>query len=563
MGMAILPYRIGEWSIDPKRGFACRQDENVHLEPKATELLNYLASRSGEVVSRDEMLETVWPNVIVGDEVITNTVAKLRRALQDDPKSPKLIETIPKRGYRIVASVSEAQASGINILVSPSLWTVIVLAVLATSGAAMLSMWPWTSKVDTASIERMAFPLPDRPSIAVLPFENLSNDSGQEYFADGMTEDLITDLSRVSGLFVIARNSSFAYKGRPVDIKIVGRELGVHFVIEGSVRKVGSKLRINVQLIDTRTGGHLWAQRYDSDIDDVFTLQDQIMSKIVAALSVKLTGIEKDYAAFQETHNPTAYQAFLRGWAAYRRETPEDFSRAITHFEKAVEEDPAYGRAHAALAAIYWESYRKRWYRRLGISPISLAWQQANEYLEKSMVAPTPLAHKIASAMLTMNRRYDEAITEAERAIAIDPNDPLGYVALAEALIFIGSSEKAEGFVRKAMRLDPQNPAPYLLVLGKAQLVNGAVADAILSLEQATQRSPDNRLAWMALISAYGSLGQAEKAKTALTILGDLQQRDKLVSFTVANAREHWPFKTDNNRDRFLDGLRKAGVPEW
>lgn len=563
MEKADLLFRVGEWTVEPKRGLARRRDKKVHLEPKAAELLSYLALRSGEVVSRAELLDAVWPDVTVGDEVITNAIAKLRRALGDDPKSPELIETIPKRGYRIAASVSETPAATVSIPLSPWLWIVALVVVLVTVGAVMLPMRPWAPKSDTASIEREAFPLPERPSIAVLPFNNLSGDSEQEYFVDGMTEDLITDLSRVSGLFVIARNSSFAYKGRSVDVKMVGRELGVHFIVEGSARKVGAKVRINVQLIDAGTGGHLWAERYDGDVADLFTFQDKITAMIVAALSVKLTGIEKDHAAFQETREPGAYEAFLKGWAAYRRETPEDFARAIAHFEAAVEKDPAYGRAFAALAAIYWESYRKRWYRRLGISPSSLAWQRANEYLEKSMVAPTPLAHKIASAMLTMNRRFGEAITEAERAISIDPNDPLGYVALADVLVFTGSSAEAERLVRKAMRLDPQDPAPYLLALGKAQLGMGAVSDAILSLERATHRSPDNRLAWMALISAYGSLGQVEKAKAALETLGNLQRRDKLVSITVAKAREHWPFETAGDGEKFLDGLRKAGVPEW
>ena len=233
------------------------------------------------------------------------------------------------------------------------------------------------------------------------------------------------------------------------------------------------------------------------------------------------------------------------------------------HFEKAVEEDPAYGRALAALSSIYWESYHKRWYRRLGVSPLSLAWQRANEYLEKSMVAPTPLAHKIASAMLVTNRRYDEAISEAERAIAIDSNDPLGYVALAEALIFTGSAEQAESLIQKAIRLDPQDPATYLAVLGKSQLIQGKFGDASLSLKRATQRNPDNRLAWMALISAYGLLGKTEEAGSAIRMLNNLQRRDKLVSFTVANAREHWPFKSKADQEQFLEGLRKAGVPKW
>jgi adenylate cyclase len=556
-------YRVGEWVIDPRSGLASRLDEKIHLEPKAVELLSYLVSRPGEVVSRSELLDVVWPGVIVNDDAITNTVAKLRRSLHDDPKSPKLIETIPKRGYRIVASINEPHSMGIGNGLFSLRWSIPVVAALTLIAAVLLSMQFLTSGEVISTTESSLIPLPDKPSIAVLPFTNLSEDKEQEYFVDGMTEDLITDLSRVSALFVIARNSSFVYKGKQVDIKKIGRELGVRYIIEGSVRKIGTMLRINVQLIDADTGGHLWAERYDGEIENVFSLQDEILKKTVTALSVKLTGIEKNYASFQETHNPVAYQEFLKGWSSYRRETPEDFANAIRHFEKAVKEDPAYGRAYAALAAVYWESYRNRWHRRLGISPLSAVWQRVNEYLDKSMVAPTPVSHKVASAMLTTNRRYDDALIEAQRAIAIDPNDPLGYVAMAETLIFAGSPEKAEILILKAMRLDPNNPIPYLVIMGEAQLVKGAFTDAVTSMEQATRKNPDNRLAWMALISAYGSLGLQEKAQTALARLNELQNRDKLVSFTVANAREHWPFKTEIDRDRFLDGLHKAGVPEW
>ncbi len=563
MEKAVSRYQIGGWTIDPQRGLARCQGKKVHLEPKPTELLNHLAFRSGEVVSRAELLDAVWPDVTVGEEVITNAVAKLRGALKDDPKLPKLIETIPKRGYRVVASVDDVSPATISAGLWRWKWIVTLVVGLAIIGTAVMLMQPWASLSDKVFNGRLAPPLPKIPSIAVLPFTNLSDDGGQEYFVDGMTEDLITDLSRISGLFVIARNSSFAYKGKLVDAKQVARELGVHFIVEGSARKIGTRIRINVQLIDAGTGGHLWAERYDGDAEDVFSLQDKIMAEVVAALSVKLTGIEKDYAAFQETHKLEAYEAFLKGWAAFRRQTPENYVIAITHFEGAVEKDPAYGRAFAALAAIYWEFYRKRWHRRLGISPASLTLQRANEYLEKSMVAPTPLAHKTASAMLTANRRFDDAIAEANRAIAIDPNDPLGYVALAEILIFTGSPVTAENLVRKAMRLDPQDPARYLSTLGKAQLGMGAIADAISSLEGATQRSPDDRPAWTALISAYGLLGQAEKAKSALTALNTLQRRDKIFSFTVTRAREKWPFKFVGDRDKFLDGLRKAGVPEW
>lgn len=554
-------YRVGEWLIDPKRGAACRGDENVHLEPKATELLNLLASRAGEVVSRTELLDVVWRGVVVNDDVINNTVAKLRHSLQDNPKLPELIETIPKRGYRLIAPVSDAgpKKSYSVLLVTTALF----LAAVITIALVLQSVRVKENELHSAQIENEVLPLPDKPSVAVLPFVNLSDDSNQEYFVDGVTEDLIIDLSRVSGLFVIARNSSFVYKNKSIDIKTVGNELGVQYVIEGSVRKLADKLRINVQLINVETGGHLWAEHFDGNIDDVFAFQNKIAEEIVNALSVTMTGTQKNYASFQETYSPEAYEAFLKGWAAYKKETPEDYAKAITNFEIAVNADPSYGRALAAMAAVYWETYRKRWHRRLGISPLSNAWQRANENLEKSMIAPTPIAHKVASAMLMTNRRYDEAFAEAKRAIAIDPNDPLGYIALAEVFMFTGLPAKAEELIYKAMRLDPQHRVPYLQTLGLAQLEKGDVANAVHTLEQATQGSPDNRLSWMALISAYGLNNQPDKANTALTVLAKLQHNDKLVSFTVAHAREHWPFKNESDRENFLDGLRRAGVAEW
>lgn len=558
------PYRVGEWTIDPRRCTAQSQEENVRLEPKAVELLSYLTSRPGDVVTRDELLAAVWPGVIVGDEAVTNAIAKLRRALHDDPRSPKLIETIPKRGYRLLATVGTvADSRRTPPTVTRIRLFALVTALLAILAAGVMLTERTAEVATTPAKPGDAFPLPDRPSITVLPFANLSDDQTQEYFVDGLTEDLITDLSRISGLFVIARNSSFTYKGRQLDAQRIGRELGVRFILTGSARRHGQKLRINVNLIDTASGRHIWADRFDGTIDDVFVFQERIATRITDALSVQLTGSEQDYRSFQETLDPAAYEAFLKGWAAYREETPEGFQRAIGHFREAVDLDPAYGRAQAALAAVYWETYQKRWYRRLGISPVYKVWQLANEHLERSMVAPSPLAHKVASAMLTTNRRFDEAVTEAERAIAIDPNDPLGHVALAEALIFSGSPARAHTLITKAMRLDPQVQDTYLLALGKAQFGMDLMTEAAGSLEQVIRHSPDNRLAWMLLISAYGNLGDTDKARGALATLKQLQQKDKLVSFTVAHAREHWPFRLALDRERFLDGLRKAGVAEW
>lgn len=561
MDKNLSSYRVGEWTIDPGRGMARRGDESVHLEPKAVELLNYLVSRPGEVISRAELMDMVWPNVIVGDDVITNTVAKLRRSLQDNKKSSRLIETIPKRGYRVAASAPVIGTDGSSTPVTRLHWIMLLGALLVLAVIAHLPGPPQDSLDGETGIGTI--PLPDKPSIAVLPLANLSDDNRYEYFVDGITEDLIADLSRVSNLFVIARSSSFHYKGRAVDYQEVGNELGVRYLVDGGVHKVGNKLRIDVRLVDTLNDVQTWSETYDGDITGVFAFQDELREKIVHLLSVEMTGFERDYAGFQETHKHSAYEAFLEGWAAFRRDTPEDYTKALIHFERALQEDPAYGRAFAALAAIYWETYSRRWHRRLDISPIYAVWERVNEYLERSMIAPTPLAHKVASAMLTMNRRYDEAVAEARRAIAIDSNDPLGYVALADVFNYAGVPDEAEAVIMKAMRLDPQDQGAYYMSLGIAKLVKGEAQGAIALLQRATLRSPDNRLAWMMLISAYGAIGDVEKGKAALETLDNLQRRDKLVSFTVARAREHMPFKMPDDRDRILDGLRKVGVPEW
>ncbi len=487
-------------------------------------------------------------------------VAKLRRSLRDDPKAARLIETVPKRGYRLVATVSGIpEADDSKGKFRPVAFAILLIAVVS----ALLFGVTWIQNPGTVLTRQAPLLLPEKPSIAVLPFINLSGDRGQEYFVDGLTEDLITDLSQVSGLFVIARNSSFAYKGKQVSPGDLRQELGVGFFVEGSVRKLESSLRVNIKLIDTSTGGHLWAKRYDTDIDKVFDIQDQITDSIVTALSVKVTEIEKAYTDFKETYDRKSYDSFLKGWSEYQRKTPESFAKAIKHFENAVREDPAYGRALAALSAIYWEAYQKLWYRRLAISPRSLAWQRANEYLRRSMVAPTPLAHKVASSMLMTNRRFDEALAEAKRAIAIDANDPTGFIAMADILIFAGKPEKAEPLIQKAMRIDPKAKYAYLFTLGKVQLVKGQLQEAIATLEAVTQQQPDDRLVWMALISAYGLSGKAKQAEVALKALNQLQRKDKIVSFTIANAREHWPFKEKSDRARFLSGLRMAGVPEW
>ncbi len=259
--------------------------------------------------------------------------------------------TAPGAAGKVIGEIKQATQSWKRVAVAA------VLVVLIGVAGAVMWLRPWAPDVEPASVERMAFPLPDKPSIAVLPFANMSDDPSQDYFADGMTEDLITDLSKISGLFVIARNSTFTYKGKTVTIRQVAEELGVRYVLEGSVRRAGDQVRINAQLIDATTGGHVWAERYDSSLTDVFALQDKVTQNIVTALAVNLTAGERERQARKETDSPDAYDAFLRGWAHYRLFTPEDLGKSVPYFEQAIQLDPNYGRAHAALAAVYRESW--------------------------------------------------------------------------------------------------------------------------------------------------------------------------------------------------------------
>jgi adenylate cyclase len=322
-------------------------------------------------------------------------------------------------------------------------WRNIVVAIVAVLVVGVaVAVWHFYFRpppMEPASVEKMAFPLPDKPSIAVLPFTNISEDPKQEYFADGMTEDLITDLSKISGLFVIARNSAFTYKGKPVKVDQISRELGVRYVLEGSVQKADDRVRINAQLIDATTGGHLWAERYDGKLVDIFALQDKVTQKIVAALAVKLTAGEQELVARKDTGTIEAYDAFLQGWQHYRRITRDDLAKAVTYLKKAIELDPNYGRAHAALAGAYWLSYRRGWSWKMDwpYEVKSRVPLLAHEHLEKALKSPTSLAHQVASWMLVHEPLHDEAIAEAERAIALNPNDVDNLFAMARALIRI------------------------------------------------------------------------------------------------------------------------------
>ncbi len=437
----------------------------------------------------------------------------------------------------------------------------IVIAALAVGG---LVWWqPWGPEFEPASVERMALPLPDKPSIAVLPFNNLSGDPEQGYFADGMTEDLITDLSNLSGIFVIARNSSWTYKDKPTRVQQVAEELGVRYVLEGSVRRDGDKVRINAQLVDALSGHHLWAERYDGSAGEVFALQDRVIRQIVAALAVSLTSDESAQIADAETSVPQAYDAFLQGWDHYRRETKEDTAKAMAFFKQATELDPGYSRAYAGLAAAYWRLVTLHWQLAVGVEWLR-SYDGLNENLAKALENPTPLAYSVSAEWLARQGRAEEALAQIDRALALSPNEADTHVSKARILNVTGRAEKAEKSVRLAMRLNPHYGPDYLSVLGRALLHQERYGEAAEFIERAVNRQPDRDQDYVTLAAIYGHLGRTKDLDAVLKKISELWAG--YPPLTVQGVAFWWYgqiFEYDEvYRDRLLAGLRKAGVPE-
>jgi TolB-like protein/Flp pilus assembly protein TadD len=477
----------------------------------------------------------------------------------------------PVRVYRVLTEPEDVGKVIGEKLAPPKQRWKLALAVVMTLivGAIAVTLWNTYFRlpsVEVASVEKMAFPLPDKPSIAVLPFDNLSDDPKQEYFCDGMTEDLITDLSKISGMLVIARNSTFAYKGKPIQIKQVAEELGVRYVLEGSVRKAENKVRITAQLIDAITGHHIWADRYDGNLKDVFGLQDKVTRSIVTVLAVQLTSGDEERVARKGTDNVQAYDAFLRGWEHYLRQTPDDFRKAISYFKKAAELDPEYARAYAALAATYWEAWKRFWHESLELRGGSHEPRfRAEQFLAKAMQNPTTLAHQVASAMLLHMQQHEDAITEAQHAIALDLNDADSYIALASALSLAGRADEALRWVERAMRLNPHYPSYYLYQLGMAQFGMEQFDKAAVSLEQATAINPDDRWSYRLLLATYGLLGRSEDAARALQAVKARDKRGWFNLFdplTIRTSAFWLPFKEPADQERLAQGLRNAGIPD-
>jgi len=367
----------------------------------------------------------------------------------------------PVRVYRMRIGPEAATPVVREEKTGPRRWQKATLAIAAILVIAVgaYAIWNYTFRAappseEVVSKKPTSTDLSGKPSIAVLPFVNMSDDPKQEYFSDGMSEDVITDLSKIPGLLVISRNSSFTYKGKSVKTEQIAEELGVRYVLEGSVRKAENRVRINVQLIDSTTGHHLWAERYDGNIRDIFALQDKITLKIVTTLAVKLTEDEQKLLAQEETNNIEAYDAFLKGSYLTIRMDPDRYAEAIPWFEKAIELDPNYSRAYAALAETYYFGAFMGFQRKLGISYRQARIRRVN-YLQKAMKNPTSIAHRDAALMYAYQRRYEKGLEEAMRAIALDPNDAKSNQNMAFLLFYVGRYDEAVDLAKRSHRVDP------------------------------------------------------------------------------------------------------------
>ncbi len=413
-----------------------------------------------------------------------------------------------------------------------------------------------TPKPAAASkVPRPTLALPDKPSIAVLAFNNMSGDPEQEYFSDGISEDIITDLSKLSELHVIARNSSFTYKGKPIDVKQVGRDLGVHYVLEGSVRKAGNRVRVTGQLIDATSGAHIWADRFDRDLTDIFAVQDELTREIIAALKIKLSEGEKALIVSNGTTNAAAHDFFLRGREllfANKRDR-ETFEQSTACFRRAIEFDPNYAAPYAGLGMAYGLDYQNHW---SDTSEKSL--DEAERLVNVSIAKDDKdaFAHYVAAVVYIWKRDHERSADEADRALSLNPNYALAINARGLAYIYTGEPAEAIPYIEKAIRLDPVQQL-YRHFLGTAYFVAGNYETAAVIFKDRIAMTPSTDLSRSFLASALGHLGRVEEARQIWRELKEINPR-----YSHMDHFGRLPFKNPADADKFTDGLRKAGLAE-
>jgi adenylate cyclase len=505
--------RFDRYVVDIARGCLRTADEReIELRPKTFEVLRYLVERGGRLVAKEEVLKAVWPDVVVSDESLAQCVSEVRRAIGD--KAQAIIKTVPRRGYRFLAEVSQKDA--------------------APPGAAAGH---------------------GRPCVAVLPFVDMSGNAGQDYLGEGISEDVITELSRFSELLVIARNSSFQFRGKAVDVRHIGVQLGARYILEGSVRRQGDQVRVTAQLADAMTGGQLWAEHYDRRIADVFALQDELARTIAAILAVRVTKAEAEQVLLRAPSSWQAYEFYLRAAEAFRlrgrSKSAVDHARQLA--EQALAIDPEYARSHALLSKIKWWTYVEP-VNDDYLRPATLA--HAHELAQRAVqLAPDlPEAHAQLGWMLIFHREHRSGIAEFQRAFALNRSFVDNRFALA--LTYAGTPERAVAFLDANVPLDPFQPFDSFGFRGHAQYMLADYEEAARTLSVYPSRAPIVRVLALWLAAAHAQAGNHTEARANAQAVVCIEP-----TFSIARWSRTAVYQKREDAEHLVEGLRKAGLP--
>jgi TolB-like protein/Tfp pilus assembly protein PilF len=521
-----LPFAFEDFVLDVARRELRRGGDPVAIEPKVFDLLVHLVANRERVVTKDDLIGAVWDGRIVSESALTTAVNAARVVVGDSGGAQRLIKTLPRKGFRFVGLVREHEAAG-----------------TAATGVA------------TAAPKA----LPDKPSIAVLPFNNMSGDPEQDYFADGVVEDIITNLSRIRWLFVIARNSSFTYKGRAVDIKQVGRELGVRYVLEGSIRKSGKRIRVTAQLIDASVGTHLWADRFDGALEDVFELQDQLTARVVGAIAPKLEQAEIERAKSKPTENLGAYDIYLRGMANFRKWTREGNEEALRLFYKAIELDPEFPTPYAAAAMCFQRRKGFGWLINRD-QEVAEVRRLARRVMQLGKSDATALC-QAGATLAYVAKELDDGVALIDRALVLNPNLALAWGFSGWSRVWLGKTDLAIEHFAHAMRLSPVDPYMFWLQEGTAHahFFAGRYDEALAWAQMALRDLPDSHAALRIGAASNALAGRGEEAKR---LTARLLEIDPTLRISSLLSDVLGPYRQPEHPTKYASALRKAGLPE-
>jgi TolB-like protein len=529
-------YAFEDYHLDPGRRELRRGGRLVATEPQVFDLLVYLVRNRDRVVSGDDLIAAVWNGRIVSESTLSSRITAVRHAVDDSGERQRLIRTVIRKGFRFVGDVREEKDAGEEN------------ATVENYGQDFLA----TAHAAVAPV----LSLPDKPSIAVLPFANLSGDPDQEYFADGITEELTTALSQFRWLFVIARSSSFTYKRRPVDVKRVGRELGVRYLLEGSVRKAADRLRISAQLIDASTGAQMWANRFDGDLEDVFGLQDQVTASVVGTIGPKLEQAEIERAKRKTTESLDAYDYYLRGLDSLYRWTEEGISDALRLFDQAIAIDPAFACAYGMAAYCYVQRKSYGWFtdRPHEVAEAGRLARRAVELGPGDAIALSKAAHALASVV----RDIDSGAAFIDQALLLNPNLAAGWYVSGWVRVFCGEPETALKHHSRAIRLSPFDPLIFKVhaAIAHAHFFAGRYDEASDWAEKAVRAGPNYLTGIRASAASHALAGRLDEAQKRMA---HMRARDPVLR--LSNLKDLLPLRRPQDFARWSDALHRAGLP--